>query len=131
MDVLDGVLARETGKVSPFGGFFDSVADRYSDAVVLSSITASGLCHPAWGLTALVGSLMVSYSRARAEAAGVKMIAVGFAERAERMLLLIASTWGAFWRIEGLGWGITLLAVLSNLTVVQRSIHFYKRIRTS
>ena len=129
LDAFDGVLARKTGKVTRFGGFFDSVADRYSDAVVLGAIVVSGLCDPLWGMVALIGSLMVSYARARAEAAGVAMIAVGFAERAERMILLVAVTLGAYYRIEVLGYGIMVLALIANLTVVQRVAHFMGEVR--
>ena len=129
LDAFDGVLARKTGAVTRFGGFFDSVADRYSDAVVLGAVIVSGLCEPLWGMAALIGSLMVSYARARAEAAGVAMIAVGFAERAERMILLVAVTLGAYYRIEVLGYGIIVLALIANLTVVQRVAHFMGEVR--
>jgi archaetidylinositol phosphate synthase len=125
LDAVDGVLARSTGKVSAFGGFLDSISDRYSDAVVLSALILGGLCQPAWGLAAIVGSLMVSYARARAEASGVGMAAVGLAERAERMLILAIATFAAIFRLELLGWGVALLAVLAHLTVLQRVSHFY------
>ncbi len=129
IDALDGVLARKTGKVSAFGGFLDSVADRYSDAVVLAAVTISGLCHPIWGMAAVIGSMMVSYARARAEAAGVSMAAVGLAERAERMILLVAVTYASYFRLELLGYGVILLALIANLTVLQRAIHFYEEIK--
>lgn len=129
IDAIDGVLARKTGKVSAFGGFLDSVADRYSDAVVLAAITISGLSHPIWGMAAVIGSMMVSYARARAEAAGVSMAAVGLAERAERMILLVAVTYASYFRLELLGYGVILLALISNLTVLQRAIHFYEEIK--
>ena len=129
LDAFDGVLARKTGTVTKFGGFFDSVADRYSDAVVLGAIVVSGLCDPLWGIAALIGSLMVSYARARAEAAGVEMIAVGFAERAERMILLVAVTLVSYYRIELLNYGIIVLAIIANLTVVQRIAHFMNEVK--
>ncbi|MGB9623206.1 MAG: CDP-alcohol phosphatidyltransferase family protein, partial [Candidatus Bathyarchaeia archaeon] len=88
LDAIDGIYARVSGKTSVFGGLYDSVADRYSDAVILSAVIWAKLCDLAWGLTALIGSLMVSYTRARAEAAGVNMAAIGVAERAERMIIL-------------------------------------------
>jgi len=131
IDALDGVVARATGRVSAFGGFLDSVCDRYSDAVVLSAILLSGLCDPAWGLLAVVGSLMVSYTRARAEAAGVGMASVGLAERAERMLFLAAFTFVASFRLEALGWGVVVLAILAHYTVMQRAAHFYSETRKS
>jgi archaetidylinositol phosphate synthase len=129
LDALDGVLARKTGKASALGGFFDSVADRYSDAVVLGTISVSGLCDPLWGMAALIGSLMVSYARARAEAAGVSMAAVGLAERAERMVLLVAVTLVSYYRIELLGYGIVALAIIANLTVLQRVAHFMGEVK--
>jgi len=129
LDAFDGILARKTGTVTKFGGFFDSLADRYSDAVVLGAIVVSGLCDPLWGMAALIGSLMVSYARARSEAAGVAMIAVGLAERAERMILLVAVTLGAYYRIELLRYGIIFLALIANLTVIQRVSHFMSEVR--
>ncbi|MBA7482914.1 CDP-alcohol phosphatidyltransferase family protein [archaeon] len=129
IDAIDGVLARTTGRVSVFGGFLDSVSDRYSDAVVLSAIVYADLCHPAWGLAAIVGSLMVSYTRARAEAAGVKMAAVGFAERAERMVFLALTSMAAYYNLQILFWGIVVLAVVAQFTVLQRAAHFYKESR--
>ena len=81
------------------------------------------------GLAALSGSVLVSYTRARAEAAGIKMESVGFAERAERMLILaVVSIIGFFW-LPALGYGIALLAVLSNFTVIQRALHVYKELK--
>ena len=81
LDAIDGVLARTTGKVTRFGGFFDSVIDRYSDILFISGVIIGGLCNMGAGLLALAGSLMVSYTRSRAEMEGVKMAGVGFFER--------------------------------------------------
>jgi archaetidylinositol phosphate synthase len=136
-DTLDGIVARTFQQTTVFGGFFDSVLDRYADAAVYAAIIVAGLCNPAWGpvwgstwgLAALAGSLLVSYSRARAEAAGVKMESVGFAERAERMLILAVVSIIAFFWLPALGYGIAVLAVLSNLTVIQRALHVYKALK--
>jgi archaetidylinositol phosphate synthase len=128
-DALDGVLARATGRASEVGGFLDSVSDRYSDAIVLSSIVFSGLCRPSWGIAAVVGSLMVSYARARAEAAGVGMAGVGLAERGERMLFLALMTFATYFRYGLLSYGIVLLTVVTHLTVLQRAAHFYRESR--
>ena len=136
-DTLDGIVARTFQQTTVFGGFFDSVLDRYADAAVYAAIIVAGLVNPvwglvwgsAWGLATLTGSMMVSYTRARAEAAGIKMESVGFAERAERMLILAAvSIVGFFW-LPALSYGIALLAVLSNLTVLQRTLHVYKTLK--
>ncbi|MDH5449587.1 MAG: archaetidylinositol phosphate synthase [Candidatus Bathyarchaeota archaeon] len=125
-DALDGAIARLHKQTTTFGGFLDSLLDRYADAVVFLGIIIGGLCDPFWGLTALIGSLLVSYTRARAEATGIKMEAVGVAERADRLFILaIASFLSIVW-LEALNLGIIVLAFLSNLTVLQRVVYFYK-----
>ncbi len=132
-DALDGALARIYGEATAFGGFLDSMLDRYADAFVFCGIVLGGLCDPIGsvgllgGFAALTGSLLVSYARARAEAAGVKMEAVGVAERAERIIILaVASFLSVVWREEALGWGMVVLAILTNLTVIQRVAYFRK-----
>jgi len=125
-DALDGAIARLYGETTTFGGFLDSLLDRYADAFVFLGIIIGGLCDLFWGLVALIGSLLVSYTRARAEATGVKMEAVGVAERAERLIILAIASFLAIVRLEALYWGVILLAFLSNLTVLQRVIYFYK-----
>ena len=136
-DTMDGIVARTFKQASTFGGFFDSVLDRYADAACYAGILIAGLSNAAWGsfwgpiwcLAALAGSMMVSYTRARAEAAGIKMESVGFAERAERMLILaVVSIIGYFW-LPALGYGIALLAILANLTVIQRAFHVYRELK--
>ena len=133
-DTLDGIIARTFQQTTVFGGFFDSILDRYADAAVYAGIIIAGLsnpvlCNPVWGLAALSGSILVSYTRARAEATGIKMESVGFAERAERMLILAAVSIIAFWWLPALNYGIILLAILSNLTVIQRALHVYKTLK--
>ena len=125
-DALDGILARLYGETTTFGGFLDSLLDRYADAIIVCGIILGGLCAPFWGLTALMGSLLVSYARARAEAAGVRMETVGIAERAERLVILTIATFLSFAWLEVLGWGVAILAILTNLTVLQRIIYFRK-----
>ena len=128
-DTLDGIIARTFQQATVFGGFFDSVLDRYADAAVYAAIIIAGLCNTIWGLAALAGSLLVSYTRARAEAAGIKMESVGFAERAERMIILAASSIIAYFWLGALNYGILLLAVISNLTVIQRALYVYKTLK--
>jgi len=130
-DVLDGVLARLYQETTAFGGFLDSLLDRYADAIIYGGIMIGGLSDVSWGLIALTGSLLVSYSRARAEAAGIKMESIGLAERAERIIILAtASTIAIFWSPkEVMNAAIILLAVLSNLTVLQRGLHVYKTLK--
>jgi archaetidylinositol phosphate synthase len=125
-DAIDGALARLYGEATTFGGFLDSLLDRYADAIIFCGIILGGLCDTFWGLVALMGSLLVSYARARAEAAGVKMETVGIAERAERLIIMaIASFLSIAW-LEALSWGVAILAILTNLTVLQRVVYFHK-----
>ena len=126
LDAIDGAMARLYGEATNFGGFLDSLLDRYADAVMLCGIILGGLTEVYWGLAALMGSLLVSYTRARAEAAGVKMETVGLAERAERLVLLALASFLAFIWLDALCWGVLALAILTNLTVVQRAIYFHK-----
>jgi len=126
-DVLDGVVARVYGKATVFGGFLDSLLDRYADAVVFVGIAIGGVCDYRAGFLATIGSLLVSYSRARAEAAGLKMESVGLAERAERMLILLLTTLIAVYWFPALNIGVIVIAVLANVTVVQRAVYVYTK----
>jgi archaetidylinositol phosphate synthase len=125
-DVMDGILARTYNQESIFGGFFDSLLDRYSDSTIFIGLIIGGLCDPIWGLLALIGSLLVSYSRARAESVGIKMGSVGLMERAERLILLMVSSIIAFFWLPALNFGIAILAILSNFTVLERAFHVYR-----
>ena len=125
-DVLDGAIARIHGETTTFGKFLDSMLDRYADAIILCGVIFGGLCDPFWGFIALIGSLMVSYARARAEALGVEMEAFGVAERAERLIILAtASFFNIVWS-EALYWAVIVLAVLTSLTVLQRAVYFLR-----
>lgn len=128
-DALDGIVARIHQKSTTFGGFLDSLLDRYADAAVYAGIIVAGLCDVLWGLLAVIGSLLVSYSRARAEAAGIRMESVGFAERAERIIILVSAGIIAYlWEPKTvLNAAVILIAFLSNLTVLQRALHVYMK----
>ncbi len=124
-DTLDGILARTYNQASVFGGFLDSLLDRYADALVLGGIIVSGLCNLFVGLAALASSLMVSYSRARAEAAGIKMESIGLAERPERIIVLAGFSLVAIFWVPALNIGVIVIAVLATITVLQRGLHVY------
>jgi phosphatidylglycerophosphate synthase len=136
-DTMDGIVARKFNQSSVFGAFFDSVLDRYADVAIYAGIIISCLCnpvegllyHPVWGLAALAGSVLVSYTRARAEGIGVKMESVGFAERAERMLILGVFTIIAVFYLPALNVGIIVLAVVTNVTVIQRIHYVFKALK--
>jgi archaetidylinositol phosphate synthase len=135
-DTLDGILARTYQQATPFGGFFDSLLDRYADAFIYIGIVFSGasiIFNPEITLiitlTALASSFMVSYSRARAEAIGIKMESIGLAERPERILILAASSIVAIFWLPALATGILIIAVLATFTVLQRGRHVYKSLK--
>ncbi len=129
MDVLDGAVARATGRVTRFGGFLDSTIDRVSDAAAVA-----GLYYLFLGfeetLVLLVVSFMISYTRARAEAAGVHMEGVGLVERAERLLFLMGSAaLYAAGMVLAARLAIYLLIALSITTIAQRIRHAYISLR--
>jgi archaetidylinositol phosphate synthase len=124
-----GGLVLLSGFIDAVDGFLDSLSDRYSDMIILSAVTLSGLITPIYGFSAIAGSFMVSYSRAKSEAAGVDMSGVGIAERAERMIIFALASIIAFFFLEILDWSILLLAVLTNFTVLQRGAHFLRASR--
>jgi len=136
-DTMDGIVARTYKQTTAFGGFFDSVLDRFADGASYAGIIIAGLCSAAFGsylgtavaLVALVASMLVSYTRARAEVIGVKMESVGIAERAERMLILAAVSIIGFVYLPALGYGVALIAVLSIVTVLQRALHVYNELK--
>ncbi len=126
-DALDGAVARENNRITKFGGFLDSVTDRFADAAIIIGAVYGGLVDilglQSWfiGTMAIVGSFMVSYTRARAEAAGASA-SVGIGERAVRILIIVT---GAF--LDLVSWALLLVAVLSFITVFQR-IAFVRKV---
>lgn len=126
IDALDGTLARMTGKVSRFGAFLDSTLDRISDGAVLFGIALGGLADWRWTFLTFMGAYLVSYERCRAELAGSGKLAVGIAERAERLLILIAFSLAGARYVE---YGVYLVGVLAWITVAQRMVAAYQRLR--
>jgi soluble lytic murein transglycosylase len=129
-DFFDGSLARASGQVTSFGAFLDSVIDRYSDLVVLLGIVVlfAGMPHARGAVVAmagLVGSVMVSYTKARAESIGVECN-VGMMERPERLICLIA---GAM--LDLLEPALWVLAVMANLTALQRIAFTHRATRNA
>jgi CDP-diacylglycerol--glycerol-3-phosphate 3-phosphatidyltransferase len=125
-DALDGALAREAGLQSRFGAFLDSCLDRYSEAAVLFGISywCAFRDHHVLVLLcflSIFGSLMVSYTRARAE--GLNMSCkVGICTRMERFVVLTLMLF-----TRQLTVGLALLAILTNLTALQRILHVYRQ----
>jgi len=128
IDAFDGALARVTGQKSRFGAFLDSTLDRVSEAALLAGLATHYLRYGATtevilAFVALVGSMMVSYTRARAEAAGFSC-KIGVLTRLERTAVLAIGLI--------LGWptvALWVLAVGSSLTALQRVLHVYQQSR--
>ena len=129
-DFFDGSLARVSGQVTPFGAFLDSVIDRYSDLLVLLGLVVffASMAERRAALVAmagLVGSIMVSYTKARAESIGIECN-VGFMERPERMICLIAGA--LFDVLEPALW---FLALFANVTAIHRIAFTRRAIRAA
>ncbi|USS40207.1 CDP-alcohol phosphatidyltransferase family protein [Thermococcus aggregans] len=123
IDALDGTLARLTGKTSRFGAFLDSTFDRISDGAIFFGIAYGGLAKWEIATIALIGSYLVSYERCRAELAGSGTLAVGIAERAERLLIIIITA--IFNRVDI---GVYAVAILAWITAFQRLWEAKKRL---
>jgi phosphatidylglycerophosphate synthase len=125
-DALDGATARAGGTASRFGGILDHVVDRYAEFLLLGGILLSGQV-PVWlPLWAFAGMVMASYVRAAAESlGGLRSVAVGFAGRQEKLILLMVGL-----AVEALGigvgalsWALFLIGLLSHITAVQRLVY--------
>lgn len=139
MDALDGRYSRMSGKGSQFGAFLDSTLDRVEEGIVLAAVgvyfaSRQDEVAVAATIVTVLGSLMVSYTRARAEALGVEC-KVGFAQRPPRVVIL---TVGIFFG-AGAGLGdfsllapsIYALAVLTSITALQRVLHVRNELRSA
>src|SRR6201993_3802775 len=130
-DMVDGRVARATNQVTIFGGFFDSVIDRYSDVALFFGLLvyyarANRFFYLILVAIVMVSSVMVSYTRARAESL-IGSCKVGFMERPERVVLVIIG--GLFARWGAMAPVLWVLAVLSTVTIIHRIIYTYQQTR--
>jgi CDP-diacylglycerol--glycerol-3-phosphate 3-phosphatidyltransferase len=130
LDILDGALARAGGKSTPFGAFLDSTTDRVSEGFMLAAIAyvfayENKDVFVVVAVAAVAGSFLVSYTRARAEALGLKGD-VGIGSRAERVVVITAGLVLAPWGV--LPWAIVLLTATAWITVVQRVLSVRKQL---
>lgn len=130
-DMVDGRVARATGQVTTFGAFFDSVIDRYSDVALFFGLLvyyarANRFFYLVLVAFVMVSSVLVSYTRARAESL-IGSCKVGFMERPERVVLVIIGAlfarWGAMAPV------LWVLAVLSTITIIHRVVYTYQQTR--
>ena len=125
-DMVDGRVARATGQVTQFGAFFDSVIDRYSDVALYFGLLvyyarANRFFYVVLTAVVMTSSVMVSYTRARAESL-IGQCKVGFMERPERIVLVIIGA--LFNRMAPVLW---VIAVLANVTVIHRIVFTYRQ----
>ncbi|UCE21765.1 MAG: CDP-alcohol phosphatidyltransferase family protein [Candidatus Aminicenantes bacterium] len=129
-DILDGKVAESMNKKSLFGAIFDSTLDRYSEFFIFLGIVAHFRNHWALWITlaAMLGSALVSYTRARAEGLGV-VCRVGIMQRAERIVFLaLGAVLGSLFKIfdPAMIVVLSMIAVISHITVMQRTLHVRK-----
>ncbi len=133
-DMLDGATARAGNIGTVFGGILDHVSDRYGEFFILAGITMSGTVHPGWGLFALFGMLIASYTRAAAESMGkIENCAVGIMGRLEKFLLIITGSIvehylpvGTWPRGGWLEFALIIVGLASVITAIQRLVYTRK-----
>lgn len=119
-DLLDGPLARLTGKTSPFGAFLDSTVDRYSDFFLFGGVTLHLAMTESWGgaaagLGIILGAFLTSYTKARSESL-IPACSVGFLERPERIVILLIGSFAPLL----FPWCLAVLLVGTHITALQR-----------
>lgn len=116
-DIVDGAVARFTGRTSKRGAFLDSTLDRLAEVALFIGILLGGYSSPVTVLLALSLSLLVSYTRAKGDALGVSLSGVGIGERSERLLIIaVASILGL------IGWGILIVIAVALYTFLERTV---------
>ena len=117
-DIVDGSVARITNQRSKKGAFLDSSFDRTAEIVIFAGIAYGKLADPFLCLVGLGMSLLVSYTRARAESLGVKLKGIGIGERAERMLIIAII--GMIPVREAMEWAIIIVSIVAGVTTMHR-----------
>jgi archaetidylinositol phosphate synthase len=134
-DMVDGSVARVTKQISKKGAFLDSSFDKVSELTVFGGIAIGGLASPLGCLVALGLSLLVSFTRARAESLGVELKGTGIGERAERMLIL--ATIGmipfpqTYFILSGMNWAVIIVAIVAGITLIQRIAATVKKLSST
>lgn len=125
LDGLDGELARISGKATPTGAFLDSVTDRYGDLILLLSFlfvekTKILINFEYWLILTIIGTFMTSYVRAKGEALEAKEASVGLIARSERLFILFLACELSILKLNAPAYAIVILALLTNITALQR-----------
>ena len=114
-DIVDGAVARVTGRTSMKGSFVDSTLDRVAEVVIFAGILVGHYGSTLVVLLALSTSLLVSYARAKGDALGISLSGVGIGERSERLIIIAGSS-----IIGLLGWGVILVLIVAAFTFLER-----------
>jgi len=123
-DVVDGQVARVTGKTSKTGSYLDSMFDKIAEVAIFFGILLAGYVQPSVVMLAITLSLLVSYARAKSDALNIKMQGIGIGERAER--LLVIAILGIIGFIE---YAVIIVVIISGITLIQRMILTVKSIK--
>ncbi|WGI18031.1 CDP-alcohol phosphatidyltransferase family protein [Methanonatronarchaeum sp. AMET-Sl] len=135
LDLLDGELARTLGKTGRQGDFTDHIIDRYADIFILAGITLSPYAPTYLGILAITAVLMTSYLGTQSQAVGIGRVYAGLLGRANRLLLIISTTYlTAIYphKIMGytlIGWLLILFIILGTITIIQRTNQIKTRLR--
>jgi len=116
-DIVDGQVARVSQKITKTGGFLDSVFDKIAEVAIFLGILVGGFAEPYLVFLAIALSLLVSYTRSRAESLGVKLQGIGIGERAER--LLVIAIIGIIGFME---YAVIIVIIIAGITFIQRII---------
>lgn len=128
-DIVDGSVARITKQMSKKGAFLDSVFDKIAEVLIFGGIALGQLADSFWCLVALGMSLLVSYTRARAESLGGELKGVGIGERAER--LLIIAIIGMIPMREAMQWAMIIVSIVAGITLAQRVVVTVRRLSST
>ena len=123
-DIVDGQVARVTKKTSKKGGFLDSVSDKIAEVAIFLGILIGGFAESYLVLLAISLSLLVSYSRARAESLGIKLQGIGIGERAERLLVIaiLGIIGGLLQNNSFMEYAVIIVIIIAGITLIQRII---------
>ena len=124
-DMVDGQVARVTGKTSPKGSYLDSMFDKIAEVAIFLGILAGGYAEPYLVLLAITLSLLVSYARAKSELIHIKLQGIGIGERAERLLVIAIVGIAGF-----MDYAIIIVVIIAGITLVQRMIYTVKSIKS-
>ena len=125
-DIVDGQVARYTNKISKSGGFLDSIFDKIAEVAIFFGILLGGYTEPYLVILAISLSLLVSYTRAKADTLGIKLQGIGIGERAER--LLVIAIVGMLGFMEA---AVIIVIIIAAITLVQRIVVLAKNANNS